>query len=138
MLDDAYHTVKNYFDALVARDAQRLIEMMSSADYYVKIGTDMGEIVKGGEEAIDYYYQEHVASTEDFTLEIEHVDVQERDSVAWFYSTQIWRLKWQGVFEEFVMRMTGVLEKENGKWKFVQIHGSIGVVVDYDVVSSNS
>jgi ketosteroid isomerase-like protein len=138
MLDDAYHTVKNYFDALVARDAQRLIEMMSSADYYVKIGTDMGEIVKGGEAAIVDYYQAHVASTEDFTLEIEHVDVQERDSVAWFYSTQIWRLKWQGVFEEFVMRMTGVLEKENGKWKFVQIHGSIGVVVDYDAVSSNS
>ena len=135
MLDDAYHTIKNYFDALVARDAQRLIEMMSSADYYVKIGTDMGEIVRGGENAIDDYYQHHVASTEDFTLQIKHLDVQERDSVAWFYTTQIWRLKWQGVFEEFVMRMTGVLEKENGKWRFVQIHGSIGVPTDFDVVS---
>lgn len=135
---DAYHTVKNYFDALVARDAERLIEMMSSADYYVKIGTDMGELVKGGEAAIVDYYQAHVASTEDFTIELHHFDVQERDSVAWFYSTQLWQLKWQGEFEEFMMRMTGVLEKENGRWKFVQIHGSIGVAVDYDAVSSNS
>ena len=52
MPDDAYHTVKNYFDALVAGDAERLIAMMSSVGYYVKIGTDRGEIVKGDENAI--------------------------------------------------------------------------------------
>jgi ketosteroid isomerase-like protein len=51
---DAYNTVKNYFDALVEGDAPRLIEMMASADYYVKIGTDVGEFVEGGETAIDY------------------------------------------------------------------------------------
>ena len=122
---NAYETVKNYFDALVAGDAQRLLEMISPADYYVKIGTDEGEFVEGGRNAIDYY-QHHVASTEDFTLEFECLDVQERDTVAWFYTRQIWRLKWQGVFEELSMRMTGVLEKENGKWKFVQIHASLG------------
>ena len=122
---NAYETVKNYFDALVAGDAQRLLEMISPADYYVKIGTDEGEFVEGGRNAIDYY-QHHVASTEDFTLEFECLDVQERDTVAWFYTRQIWRLKWLGVFEELSMRMTGVLEKENGKWKFVQIHASLG------------
>jgi len=123
---NAYETVKSYFDALVAGDAQRLLELISSADYYVKIGTDEGELVEGGRNAIDYY-QHHVASTEDFTLEFECLDVQERDTVAWFYTQQIWRLKWQGVFEELSMRMTGVLEKENGKWKFVQIHASLGL-----------
>ena len=125
---DAYHAVKNYFDALVAGDAPRLIGMMSSADYYVKIGTDAGEFVEGGENAIDYYRQ-HVASTEDFTIQFEHLDVNERGNVAWFYTRQIWRLKWQGVFEELAMRMTGVLEKEDGAWKFVQIHASMGVPV---------
>ena len=135
MPDDAYHTVKNYFDALVAGDAERLIAMMSSVDYYVKIGTDRGEIVKGDENAIVDYYQGLVASTEAFTIALHHFDVQERDKVAWFYSTQLWQLKWQGEFEEFMMRMTGVLEKENGKWKFVQIHGSIGVAVDCDARS---
>ena len=125
---DAYHTVKNYFDALVARDAPRLIGMMSSVDYYVKIGTDAGEYVESGTNAIDYYRQ-HVASTEDFTIQFEHLDVQERGDVAWFYTRQIWRLKWQDVFETLAMRMTGVLEKESGAWKFVQIHASLGVPV---------
>ena len=123
---DAYHTVKNYFDALVERDVPRLIDVMSSADYYVKIGTDIGEVVEGGENAINYY-QHHVASTADFTITFEGLDVQERQNVAWFYTRQIWRLKWQGVFEELAMRMTGVLEKEDEKWKFVQIHASVGV-----------
>ena len=122
---DAYNTVKNYFDALVEGDAPRLIEMMASADYYVKIGTDVGEFVEGGETAIDYY-QHHAASTEDFTIMCEHLDVQERGDVAWFYTRQIWRLKWKGAFEQLAMRMTGVLEKEDGRWKFVQIHASIG------------
>jgi ketosteroid isomerase-like protein len=123
---NAYDTVKNYFEALTSGDASRLIEMMSSADYYVKIGTDSGEFVEGGKNAINYY-KHHVASTEDFTIEFEHLDVQERDNVAWFYTRQIWRLKWKGVYEELAMRMTGVLEKEDGMWKFVQIHASIGV-----------
>jgi ketosteroid isomerase-like protein len=122
-----YETVKTYFDALVSGDAQRLISLMSSADYYLKIGTDAGEVVKGGENAADYY-RNHVASTADFTIEFECLDVQERADVAWFYTRQIWRLKWQGVSEELTMRMTGVLEKEDGAWKFVQIHASLGVL----------
>lgn len=122
---NAHNTVKTYFDALVTGDAPRLIEMMSSADYYVKIGTQVGESVEGIENAIDYY-KHHVASTTDFTITFEHLDIQERESVAWFYTRQVWCLKWKGVFEKLSMRMTGVLEKENGNWKFVQIHASVG------------
>ena len=122
---DAHNKVKNYFDALVAGDAPRLIEMMSSADYYVKIGTQVGESVEGNENAIEYY-KHHVASTTDFTITLEYLDVQERETVAWFFTRQVWRLKWKGVFEKLSMRMTGVLEKENGDWRFVQIHASVG------------
>ena len=122
----AHHVVQSYFDALVAGDAPRLIEMMSAADYYVKIGTEPGEFVEGGENAIAYY-QQHAASTTDFTIQFEHLDVQERGDVAWFYTRQIWRLRWKGVYEELAMRMTGVLERERGEWKFVQIHASLGV-----------
>ncbi len=123
---NALKTVQNYFDALVVGDAQQLIGMMSSMGYYVKIGTEPGEYIEGGEQISDYY-QQHVASTADFTIEIKHLDVQERDHVAWFYTRQLWRLKWKGVFEELAMRLTGVLEKTAGTWKFVQIHASIGV-----------
>ena len=123
---NAHDTVKAYFDALIARDAETLIAMMLPASHYVKIGTDADEVVEGSAE-IAAYYQDHVASTEDFSITFINLDVQERGDVAWFYTRQIWHLKWQGTPEEFVMRMTGVLEKINESWKFVQIHASIGV-----------
>ncbi|RKU29203.1 hypothetical protein C6499_09130 [Candidatus Poribacteria bacterium] len=131
MMPNAHDTVTSYFDALVARDAETLIEMMLPAIYYVKIGTDADEVVESSTE-IAAYYQNHVASTEDFSITFINLDVQERDDVAWFYTRQIWKLKWQGTPEEFVMRMTGVLEKIDNSWKFAQIHASIGVSTTED------
>jgi ketosteroid isomerase-like protein len=126
---DAYQTVTAYFDALVAGDVDRLVEMMSCAESYVKIGTDADEVVEGGNNALEYY--RHLAvCAEDFCIVFDRLDVQERDSVAWFYTRQRWRLKWCGVREELAMRLTGVLEKENGRWRFVQIHASVGMPVD--------
>ena len=128
---NAHDTVKAYFDALVVSDAETLIAMMLPASHYVKIGTDADEVVEGSTE-IAMYYRNHVASTEDFSIEFINLDVQERDTVAWFYTRQIWRLKWQGTPEEFVMRMTGVLENIDESWKFAQIHASIGVSTTED------
>jgi ketosteroid isomerase-like protein len=124
--ETAFQTVRSYFDALTAGDADRLIEMMSSADYYVKIGTGPGEHIEGSEKAPGYYRQ-IVASASDFTIQFERLDMQERDAVAWFYTRQIWRLKWLGTPEELKIRVTGVLEKAGEAWKFVQLHASIGV-----------
>ncbi len=125
-MPNAHDTVKAYFDALVARDVETLIAMMLPTSHYVKIGTDADEVVEGSTE-IAAYYQNHVASTEDFSITFINLNVQERDNVAWFYTRQVWRLKWQDTPEEFVMRMTGVLEKIDESWKFAQIHASIGV-----------
>jgi ketosteroid isomerase-like protein len=126
MMRNAHDTVKAYFEALVAGDAETLIAMMLPTSHYVKIGTDADEVVEGSAE-IAAYYRNHVASTEDFSIEFINLNVQERDDVAWFYTRQLWRLKWQGMPEEFVMRMTGVLEKTDELWEFAQIHASVGV-----------
>ena len=125
-MPNAHDTVKSYFDALVDRDAETLIAMMLPAAHYVKIGTDADEVVAGSTD-IAAYYRNHVASTEDFSIKFINLDVQEREDTAWFYTRQVWKLKWQGTSEEFVMRMTGVLEKIDKAWKFAQIHASIGV-----------
>ena len=130
-MPNVHDTVKAYFDALVARDAETLIAMMLPAAYYVKIGTDVDEVVEGSTE-IAAYYRDHVASTEDFSIKFINLDVQEREDIAWFYTRQVWKLKWQGTPEEFVMRMTGVLEKTDRLWKFAQIHASIGVSTTED------
>ena len=127
-MPNAHDTVTAYFDALVARDAETLITMMLPAAHYVKIGTDAGEVIEGST-GIATYYRNHVASTEDFSITFISLDVQEREDVAWFYTQQLWRLKWQGTPEEFVMRMTGVLEKTDEAWKFVQIHASTGLAI---------
>ena len=132
-MPNAHDTVKAYFDALVDRDAETLIEMMLPATHYIKIGTDADEVVRGSTE-IAAYYRNHVASTEDFSITFINLDVQERDDAAWFYTRQIWKLKWQGTPEEFVMRMTGVLEKIDESWKFAQIHASIGVPTTEDAL----
>ena len=130
-MPNAYDTVKSYFDALVTRDAETLIALMLPAAYYVKIGTDADEVVQGSTD-IAAYYRNHVASTEDFSIKFINLDVQEREDTAWFYTRQVWKLKWQGMPEEFVMRMTGVLEKPDASWKFAQIHASIGVSTTED------
>ena len=130
---NAHDTVQTYFDALVDRDAETLIAMMLPTSYYVKIGTDADEVVEGSTE-IAAYYRNHVASTEDFSIEFLNLDVEERGDVAWFYTRQIWRLKWQGTPEAFVMRMTGVLEKVDESWKFAQIHASIGISTTEDTL----
>lgn len=132
-MPNAHDTVTSYFNALVARDAETLIEMMLPARHYVKIGTDADEVVEDSA-GIATYYQNHVASTEDFSIKFIKLDVQERNDVAWFYTRQIWKLKWQGTPEEFVMRMTGVLEKIDDSWKFAQIHASIGVSITEDTL----
>ena len=132
-MPNAYDIVTSYFDALVVRDAETLIEMMLPATHYVKIGTDVDEVVEGSAE-IAAYYRNHVASTEDFSIKFIKLDVQERNDVAWFYTQQIWKLKWQGAPEAFVMRMTGVLEKTDESWKFAQIHASIGVSTTEDAL----
>lgn len=123
---DVHQTVKTYFDALITGDTDRLIKMMSLADHYVKIGTEPDEHIEGGENARDYF-QRIITNAADITIAYEHLDVQERGDVAWFYTRQIWRLKWLGNPEELAVRLTGVLEKEEGTWKFVQIHASVGV-----------
>lgn len=123
---NACETVRAYFEALTAGDAQQLIALMSRAPYYVKIGTDENEFVEGGENGSNFY-RHHTDSTDDFTITFDHLDVQERDTVAWFYTRQTWDLNWQGKREKLAMRLTGVLEREKGQWKFVQIHASLGV-----------
>jgi hypothetical protein len=119
-------TIEAYFNALTCGDAERLITSISDTDHFVKIGTDENEVVLGGNKAPEYY-RNHVASTEDFTIQIKRLHVEERETIAWFFTEQTWILKWQAASEVLAMRLTGVLELENRDWKFVQIHASIGV-----------
>ena len=119
-------TLDTYFATLTAGDAAKLLALISKDDHFIKIGTDAGEIVRGGQDARDYY-QHHVESTEAFSIDTRRIDIQERETVAWFFAEQTWNLRWRGRPETLEMRITGVLEKQEMDWRFVQIHASLGV-----------
>ena len=120
-----HNTIEAYFSALTAGDVVGLLATISAADYFTKVGTESGEIVCGGLNAPDYYTN-HVGSTENFTIETHRLEIEERNTLAWFFTEQTWTLKWQGTLEELSIRITGVLERESDRWKFVQIHASEG------------
>lgn len=119
-------TVDEYFAALTVADADRLLKTVSTADHFTKIGTDRGEIVRGGGQA-PAYYRDHASSTSDFSIDTRRLEIQQRETVAWFFTEQTWRLRWRGQRETLDMRITGTLELEPEGWKFVQLHASIGV-----------
>ena len=119
-------TLDTYFATLRAGDAAKLLALISKDDHFIKIGTDAGEIVRGGQNARDYY-QHHVKSTEDFSIDTRRIDIQERNTVAWFCAEQTWHLKWPGTPETLDMRSTGVRDSREGDWQFAQIHASLGL-----------
>ena len=119
-------TIEEYFAALTGADADRLLKTVSAADHFTKIGTDSGEVVRGGDQA-PAYYRDHASSTSDFSIDTRCLEIQQREQVAWFFTEQTWRLRWRGERETLDMRITGTLEREPGGWKFVQLHASVGV-----------
>ena len=119
-------TIDTYFESLTAGDAAKLIGLISTDDSFVKIGTEAGEVIRGGRNAPDYY--RHIMdSAEDFSIDTLHLDIEEREKIAWFLCEQTWHLVWQGKPETLDVRITGVLEMQNTVWQFVQIHASQGV-----------
>ena len=115
-----------YFDALTAGDAARLLTTIVEGDHFLKIGTDAGEVVSGSTSAPEYY-QDHVSSTENFSIDTHRLDIEERSETAWFFTDQTWHVTWKGTPEVLAMRITGVLERQESTWKFAQIHASLGV-----------
>ena len=121
----AAETVHEYFDALVAEDGDRLTALMARAPHFTKIGTDEGEWVEGCDRIAEYFAG-GAASTEGLRIDTRRLRIEEREGVAWFRALQAWRLTWSGRDETLQMRLTGVLERVDGAWRFVQIHASVG------------
>lgn len=121
----AAETVDTYFDALVAEDGERLTSLMAAVPHFVKIGTDDGEWIEGSERLAEYFHGV-ARATSDLRIETRRIGIEERADIAWFHAFQTWRITWDGRPEELNMRLTGVLERIEQEWRFVQIHASVG------------
>lgn len=110
-----------------AEDIEMVGEIYSRNPDMVCIGTAEGERIVGWEKLKEIHVQQF-GETDPVGAEVSEqmIKVHGSGQVAWFSEVIDWTLK---AGEEEInfngLRATGVLEKQNGKWVFVQIHYSV-------------
>lgn len=125
--DEVRTTVEQFFSSMNHQDFELMEHIMAHDDTMVHIGTDSDEIWKGWDEL-------RTATAEQFK-ELQYYKAQIKDlqitvsatgRAAWYSHRLDARIKanetvikWQDA------RFTGVLEKRQGCWKFVQTHVSL-------------
>jgi ketosteroid isomerase-like protein len=119
--DEVCKVLDEVLQAQNAADAGRLRSLLSERPDAVHIGTDAGEWWTSGQVV------NAVAAADagdDIRAVADDIDVHLQGDVAW--------VEGRGRFTradgaERPVRMTGVLVREDGQWKVVQSHASIGV-----------
>lgn len=125
---DVESVIQQFFRAMDTQDMALMERIVAHDADLVHIGTDDGEIWRGGEdlwtatetqfENLEYYK----ASIRDLT-----VNLARSGAVAWYFHLLDARIKsagkaevrWDGA------RFTGVVERRNGRWVMVQTHVSL-------------
>jgi len=119
--DEVRKVLDEMIEAQNAGDAGRLRSMFSERPDAVHIGTDAGEWWTSGQ-VVDAVAA--VSGGDDIRAVADDIDVHIHGDIAW--------AEGRGRFTradgaERPVRMTGVLVREDGQWKVVQSHASIGV-----------
>ena len=119
---DVADVVRAFYDAYAARDIDAIERMSSDDENAVAIGTDPNEWWTGGQN-IKEAMREQLAAGE-LGLKPGDPNIGQAGDVAWFADRPAFVLPGG---EEIPCRLTGVLRREDGEWKLVQSHCSIGV-----------
>ena len=119
--DEIRKVLDELLEAQNAGDAERLRSLLSERPDAVHIGTDAGEWWGSGQ-VVDAVAA--AVGGDDIRAVADDIDVHMHGDVAW--------VEGHGRFTrsdgaERPVRMTGVLVREDGRWKVVQAHASIGV-----------
>jgi ketosteroid isomerase-like protein len=119
----------------VDEDLDLLSRIFAHDPDMVLFGTDSAEVFVGFEPLRASLEAQFTAFDSGIATRDQVIRVHAGGEVAWF--SQLWDLEVRTPGESAIvngMRCTGVLEKRNGAWVFVQFHGSIpvaGQVVAY-------
>jgi hypothetical protein len=121
-------TLLRFYEAISSRDYPVFRHLLSQQDGVLFIGTDPDE-----------WWPDYKTITEVFGAELEEMggaslnacalQAYSEGSVGWFEDRPIIRLT-DGT--EIPTRLTGVCHQENGGWKIVQWHASLGVPAEED------
>lgn len=119
--DEVRKVIEETLEALNAGDAPRLRSMLSERPDGVHIGTD-GEEWDTSKQVVDAVAA--AGGADDIQVVADDIDIHIQGDVAWAEGHGRFTRAGGG---ERPARMTWVLIRENGQWKVVQSHASIGV-----------
>jgi ketosteroid isomerase-like protein len=111
------------YEAISRGDATFFEETISSGDATVAIGTDPGEWWDDHRTAKDAW-RSQLPGLAEMELESTKLAAYASGDVGFAVDEVNGRMP-DGT--EFTFRITGVFERENGEWKIVHSHGSVGV-----------
>ncbi|MEA3477251.1 MAG: nuclear transport factor 2 family protein [Bacteroidota bacterium] len=115
-------------------DILMIEEVWATNENIILIGTDSDEHYVGWDE-IRKAVQKQFGSFENVLISITDQKIQtDRDGrTAWFSQTLNYNFIFNGEAMSFEgIRATGVLDKQEGKWKIVQVHLSVPIEVEID------
>lgn len=134
-LEQVNEVMKRYYIALSERDIELLGDVMAHDEDMVNFGTDRDERWLGWNEFEQIHRKQFEAITKyDITRHDQVVKLNASADTAWF--SEILKAQIEAMDEkyELSLRISGVLEKREGKWTIVQIHRSLpkeGFAVKY-------
>jgi ketosteroid isomerase-like protein len=112
------------FEAFSSGDASSVGRDTSRHEGVRLIGTDPDEWFEGGEQVADVLKQEVQDTTDIEEVSPRDLDAFVEGTVGWVSGRVVWVLE-DG--REIPTRWTAVFHQEDGKWKMVQAHTSVGV-----------
>jgi ketosteroid isomerase-like protein len=116
--------VRESYAIMLAGDTSALDATLSQGDATLMIGTDPNEWWEGRDAILAAFQGQTEAMGGGITLLGGDPRAYVEGDVGWVADRPSYRLP-DGT--EFSARVTGVLRKENGSWRWVQGHSSIGV-----------
>ena len=121
--DELRYVVVDAFEDFLSQDTAWIDRHTSRHEGVLVIGTDPNEWIEGGDQVAENAKQEIQESTARFSSPGE-VEAFVEGTVGWASARPVWTLEDGG---EIPARWTGVFHLEDGKWKMVQGHVSVGV-----------
>ena len=118
--------IREFVQGLEKADTEKVLGFYAKSPRTVLIGT--GDDLLVGYDAVESFYREFIPILNKWQKRefiVSDLKIRIIDGVAWFYSKLI--LKYEQ-FEKQVeknVRFTGILIKEEGIWKLVQVHTSL-------------
>lgn len=125
--------VKRVIDQFVqfweTHDMDLLSKIMTHDSDMVNFGSDASEHFVGWK-AFKDSVEKMLPSFQDTKITVKNqvIKIGSSGNIAWFSEVWDWDLKFDGnPIQINGQRLTGVLEKQNGNWAFVQFHNSVPV-----------